>query len=295
MAITLRQLHYFEALARHGHFGRAAEASAVSQPALSVQIRELESALGTDLFERGPRQARLTPFGERAAPRIAAILRGVEELSELARAAGGDLSGRLRLGLIPTVAPYLVPRLVRAVAEARPGLDLDIRETVTPRLLEELGEGRLDAAIVALPLGEPTLVEAPLLSETFVLVRPEAEAGMPIPDRETLGERRLLLLEEGHCFRDQALSFCALRPSRPGAGLDGASLATLVRMVGAGLGVTLIPEMAVEAETRAAPVATARFPEPQPRREIGMVWRRTTPLAPRLGDLAEDLRAALAG
>ena len=292
--LTLKQFRYFEALARHGHFGRAAEASGISQPALSVQIRELETALGAVLFERAPRQVRLTAFGETFAGRVRDILRSVDDLGDLARVSQGALSGRLRLGVIPTVAPYLLPSLIRCLAEAYPALDLDIRETVTPNLLEEMRDGRLDAAIVALPVSEPSLTEVALLSEAFVLVRPEADAELPMPDPEQLHRMRLLLLEEGHCFRDQALSFCGMPQSRPRHGLDGSSLSTLVQMVGAGIGVTLIPEMAVAAETRAAPVAVGRFGRNRPERTIGMAWRASTPLAPQLRQMSRTVGAALA-
>jgi LysR family transcriptional regulator, hydrogen peroxide-inducible genes activator len=290
--LTLRQLRYFDALARHGHFGRAAEASAISQPALSMQIRELELTLGTPLFERGPRQVRLTGFGEDVLSRVRDILRAVEELGDLARASGDSLAGRLRIGVIPTIAPYLLPRVVGRLAERYPGLDLHVRETVTPRLLQELAEGRLDAAIVALPVSEASLTEVALFSEAFVLVRPPEDEGKPVPNAESLGRMRLLLLEEGHCFRDQALSFCNLTSATPREILDGSSLTTLVQMVSAGIGVTLIPEMAVRVETRSGPVSLARFPAPGPSRTIGMVWRRTSPLASRLMRIAEVVRDA---
>ncbi|WP_281826370.1 hydrogen peroxide-inducible genes activator [Jannaschia rubra] len=291
--LTLRQLRYFEALFRHGHFGRAAEASAISQPALSVQIRELEASLGLPLFERGPRQVRPTAFGQEFAPRVRDILRRVDDLGDLARAAQDGLTGRLRVGIIPTIAPYLLPRLVRGLARAHPALDLDIRETITPRLIEELSDGLLDTAIVALPVSEPSLVETPLFSESFVLVRPDSDRGKPMPPRDRLHEMRLLLLEEGHCFRDQALSFCDMASARPRHGLDGSTLSTLVQMVGAGIGVTLIPEMAVPVETRSAPVVVDRFPDPQPARTVGMIWRRTTPLADRLTGLSGVIRQSL--
>lgn len=287
--LTLRQLRYFDSLARHGHFGRAAEASAISQPALSMQIRDLEESLGTPLLERGPRSLRLTPFGEAFLTRARAILRQTEELEDLARAARAELAGRLRIGVIPTVAPYLLPRLIARMTALYPALDLTLRETITPRLLRDLAEGRLDCALLALPVSEPGLEEVALFSEAFMLVRPAADAGKPVPDRESLREMRLLLLEEGHCFRDQALSFCAGGTS-PREMMDGSSLSTLVQMVGAGIGVTLIPEMAVPVETRSAPVAVTAFPDPQPRRSLGMVWRRSSPLAPQLRQIAEVVR-----
>lgn len=292
--LTLRQLRYFDALARHGHFGRAAEASAISQPALSMQIRDLEQSLGTPLLERSPRSLRLTPFGEAFLTRARAILRQTEELEDLARAARAELAGRLRIGVIPTVAPYLLPRLIARMTALYPALDLTLRETITPRLLRDLAEGRLDCALLALPVGEPALEEVALFSEAFMLVRPAADGGKPVPDRESLREMRLLLLEEGHCFRDQALSFCApdtgTGTTTPREMMDGSSLSTLVQMVGAGIGVTLIPEMAVPVETRSAPVSVAAFPDPQPRRTLGLVWRRTSPLAPQLRQIAEVVR-----
>ena len=219
--LTLRQLRYFEALTRQRHFGRAAEVCNVSQPALSAQIRELETTLGARLFERGPRQLRLTGVGDALAGRVAGILRAVDELEDVVRAARDGPVERLRLGVIPTVAPYLLPRVIAALTGAHPGLDLMLRESRTQRLIDELAEGRLDAAIVALPVSEPTLAEVPLFAEDFVLVRPLADAGKPVPGPDRLRQMRLLLLEEGHCFRDQALSFCKLDTGPPRELLDG--------------------------------------------------------------------------
>lgn len=292
--LTLKQLRYFEALTRSGHFGRAADACAISQPALSMQIKELEEALGTALFERNARQLRLTGFGEEFARRVRDILRAVDELGDLARASRDRFVGRLRLGVIPTVAPYLLPTIVDKLTRAHAGLDLRLRETTTPKLIHELADGRLDAAIVALPVSEPAFVEVGLFSEEFVLVRPRTDEGRPAPSREMLREMRLLLLEEGHCFRDQALSFCNLAATRPRELLDGSSLSTLVQMVGAGIGVTLIPEMAVAVETRSAAVSIARFEAPKPARTIGMIWRKTSPLSEQLHEIAGIVRASAA-
>ena len=289
--ITLKKLRYFEALSRHGHFGRAAEACAVSQPALSVQIKELEEALGAPLFERGARSLRLTGLGEEFAVRARTILQSVEELGDLARSSGSAISGPFRLGIIPTIAPYLLPRLVGALGRAFPELDLRLRETVTPTLMEELSAGRLDAAVVALPLSEPAFTEEPLFSETFVLVRPSADADRPVPEAGELPAMRLLLLEEGHCFRDQALSFCDAS-AQPKNLMDGSSLSTLVQMVSAGIGVTLIPEMAVGVETRSADVAVQTFPDPEPTRMVGMVWRKKSVLADQLKSVAAVVRTA---
>jgi LysR family hydrogen peroxide-inducible transcriptional activator len=293
--LTLRQLRYVDALARHRHFGRAADACAVTQPALSMQIRDLEAGLGAPLFDRSGRALRLTGFGEAFVARARDILRAVDDLADLARAAQDGPVGRLRLGIIPTVAPYLLPEVTARLSRLYPGLDLHLRETVTPVLLDELGAGRLDAAIVALPVSEPGVTEAPLFSERFVLLRPAADAGKPVPGRESLREMRLLLLEEGHCFRDQALAFCDMRSGRPREVFDGHSLSTLVQMVAAGLGVTLLPEMALPVETRSAAVSVARFPAPEPERTIGLVWRQSSPLAAQFRRIAAALSGAPAG
>jgi LysR family hydrogen peroxide-inducible transcriptional activator len=288
--LTLKQLRYFEALARHGHFGHAADSCAISQPALSMQIKELEESLGADLFDRSARQVRLTNFGEEFALRVRGILRSVDEVADLARAVQDRLVGRLRIGVIPTIAPYLLPTLLRNLSASHADLEIHARETLTSNLIEDLSEGRLDAAIVALPVSEPSLAETALFTEDFVLVRPLADAAKPVPNRDMLREMRLLLLAEGHCFRQQALSFCNLHAAPPRELLDGSSLSTLVQMVSAGIGVTLIPEMAVPVETRSAAVAVARFKGPQPSRTIGMVWRKTSPLARHLTDIADIVR-----
>ncbi len=287
---TLKQLRYFEALARHGHFGRAAHGCSISQPALSMQIKELEESLGTELFERGARQVRLTNFGEEFALRARDILRSVDELADLARASQDRLVGRLRIGVIPTIAPYLLPTIIGNLTRRYDGLDIHVRETLTSKLIQELTEGRLDTAIVALPVSEPSLTEVALFSEDFVLVRPGEDAGKPVPNREALREMRLLLLEEGHCFRDQALSFCNMNSARPRELLDGSSLSTLVQMVSAGIGVTFIPEMAVAVETSSASVSVSRFNSPRPSRTIGMIWRKTSPLARQLMQISEVVR-----
>lgn len=285
--MSLRQLRYFDALARSSHFGRAAEACAVTQPALSMKIKELEESLGVVLIERGVRRVRLTTFGETFALRVRGILRSVDELGDLARASKDRLAGRLRVGMIPTIAPYLLPAVIVNLARRHPELDINVREAVTSKLIRELEDGRLDAAIVALPVSEPSLTEVALLKESFLLVRPAGDKRAPVPSRDELGNMRLLLLEEGHCFREQALSFCKMQTSAPRQTLDANSLSTLVQMVGAGLGVTLIPEMAVAQETRSAAVAVSRFRDPQPSRTIGMIWRKTSPLAKQLLQLSE--------
>lgn len=287
--LTLKQLRYFDALARIGHFGRAAQECAISQPALSMQIKEMEETLGQSLIERGGRRIRLTGFGEDIVERVRAILHAVDDIGDFSRVAQGGLSGRLRIGLIPTIAPYLLPDFVSELSTLHPELDVRVRETTTSHLLRALSEGQLDCAILALPVSEPSLTEVPVFTENFVLIRGAGDVDKPVPDQDGLRQMRLLLLEEGHCFRDQALSFCRFQSTRPRELMEGSSLSTLVQMVGAGMGVTLLPEMAVPVETRAANVSVARFPDPQPARSIGLIWRKTSPLASELGKLAAIL------
>ena len=290
IGLTLKQLRYFEALARHRHFGRAAEACFISQPALSLQIKELESMFGAPLVERGPRQVQLTAVGEAFLTKARQILLDVDELEDLVRASRGPLAGRLRLGVIPTIAPYLLPEIIASLSNQFPDLELDLRESVTRSLIEDLLEARLDLAIVALPISEPALQEFALFDEEFVLVRHRSETDRPVPSPQMLQTMKLLLLEEGHCFRDQALSFCQFDETQPRQLMEGSSLSTLVQMVGAGMGLTLIPEMAQALETRSADVSVARFPAPSPSRTIGMVWRATNPLSDQLMQIGEIVR-----
>ena len=291
--LTLKQLRYFDAVAAQGHFGRAADICAISQPAISVQIKEMERSLGVILFERSARQVRLTQAGEDLIQRARAIIASVDELNDIARASSGGALTRLRLGIIPTIAPYLLPSCIGALTRENPSLDLHVRETLTPKLLQELADGKIDAAILALPVSETSLAETPLFSEDFVLIRPQQDADLPVPDGDALQKMRLLLLEEGHCFRDQALAFCNANAALPRDGLDGSSLTTLVQMVNAGIGVTLIPEMAIAVETPAANVCVARFPDPQPSRQIGMVWRKRNPLSAQLDQVARVIKRSL--
>jgi LysR family hydrogen peroxide-inducible transcriptional activator len=288
--ITLKQLRYFEALARHKRFRIAADACAISQPALSMQIKELEQELGNDLFERSAREIKLTAFGQAFAVRVRQILQGMDELGELARTSKNSFLVRLRIGVIPTVAPYLLPTIINDLNKAFDGIEIQIRETQTAKLIEELKQGSLDLAIVALPISEPSLTELKLFDEEFVLVRRQEDEGRPVPERSTLPKMRLLLLEEGHCFRDQALSFCQVGSAQPREVMEGSSLSTLVQMVSAGIGITLIPEMAVPMETRSAQVSVSHFEAPAPVRSIGMIWRKATPLAKQLFQISEVIR-----
>lgn len=287
---TLKHFRYFDALARIGHFGRAAEACSISQPALSSQIKELEAMLGAPLVERAARQIRLTTLGEEFLLRARKVLTDVEEMSELARLSDGPLQGTLRIGVIPTVAPYLLPAIIQELSKRLPDLELMPRESITRSLVEDLLQSRLDVVVAALPVSEPALREFALFEEDFVLVRSARDADRPVPSPDKLQEMKLLLLEEGHCFRDQALSFCDMRPSDPSLVMEGSSLATLVQMVSAGLGLTLIPEMAVPLETMGAQLAISRFPRNTPKRTIGMVWRKTNPLGKQLLELGAIIR-----
>lgn len=288
--ITMKHLKYFEALARHHHFGRAADDCSISQPALSLQMKDLEQILGAPLVEKGTKRVRLTNFGEEFAQRARDILQSVDELGNLARASHSPLLGQLRFGVIPTVAPYFLPRFIGILSEHYSGLDPQPRETKTQQLIDDLLAGKLDTAIVALPVSEPSLHEEILFDEEFVLVRPLADADKPVPDSNMLREMRLLLLEEGHCFRDQALSFCKMPATSPRHLMEGSSLSTLVQMVRAGIGVTLIPEMAVSIETRSTSVSVDQLASPRPTRTIGMVWRKTNPLAAQLAHIAAITR-----
>ena len=288
--LTLKQLRYFDALARYQHFGRAAEACSISQPALSFQVKELEKMFDGPLVERSAPKIRLTTVGENFISKGRQILLAVEELEDLMRASKGLLSGRLRLGIIPTVAPYLLPEILLALSAHYPGLELEVRETMTKSLIKDLSEGLLDLAVVALPVSEPNLREFALFEEEFALVRPKGDAEKPIPSPELLQTMRLLLLEEGHCFRDQALSVCKISKVKPKQLMEGSSLSTLVQMVGAGMGVTLIPEIAMSLEARSSDVSIVKFPKPAPKRTIGMVWRTTNPLSVQLTKIGEIVR-----
>lgn len=287
---TLKHFRYFEALARIGHFGRAAEACAISQPALSIQIKELEAMLGAPLVERTSRQVRLTTLGEQFLARARKVLTDVEELNELARLSDGPLKGTLRMGVIPTVGPYLLPAIIQAISMRFPELDLLPRESVTKTLIDDLLHSRLDFVVAALPISEPALQEFALFDEDFVLVRAQSEADKPVPSPTMLQEMKLLLLEEGHCFRDQALSFCEMQSTAPSLLMEGSSLSTLVQMVNMGLGITLIPEMAIPLETNSADVSIARFGRNTPKRTIGMIWRKTNPLSNQLMELGAIVR-----
>ena len=290
--ITLRQLRYFEALAQHRHFGIASNACSVTQPALSMQIRDFELTLGVSLFEKGTHPVQLTPLGRIIAAKSKAIMLDVAELEELVRASDNQPLINLRLGVIPTVAPYMFSRIAKDLTMHFTGLNLKMREAITSKLITAVIDGELDAAIIALPASEPKLRELELFRENFLLVRPRADAKKPVPRPEMLKEMRLLLLEEGHCFRDQALTFCKMGSSNTQDVMDGNSLTTLVQMVAAGFGVTLIPEMAAEFEGRIPNISIAKFHKNPPKRKIGMVWRRNSPLKDKYIEIAQIVKAS---
>jgi LysR family hydrogen peroxide-inducible transcriptional activator len=276
---TLRQLRYLDALARCRHFRKAAEACGVSQPALSMQIRELEQDLGVALVERRQGVITLTEAGAEVASRAGSILSATRDLIDFARHGASVLSGKLRLGVIPTLAPYVLPRLLPQLGRKYPELRLDLRETQTKSLLSELASGALDAVMLALPVDEAEIESIPLFADRFLLALP-ADDPLPETARATprdVAARTLLLLEEGHCLRDQALTFCAAPRSEGSAGLGATSLATLIQMVASGHGVTLVPAIATDVEIRDQRLKLLRFAEPQPSRTIGLAWRRTSP------------------
>ncbi|MFG1399567.1 hydrogen peroxide-inducible genes activator [Roseixanthobacter pseudopolyaromaticivorans] len=279
--LSTRQLRYFEALSRHRHFGRAAEECAVTQPALSMQVKEMETLLGVDLVERGRNGVSLTAAGEEAALRARAVLASIADLERAIRARGRLLEGRLRLGVIPSVAPYLLPRLLPEVGLQHPGLELALRETQTEQLIAELANGSLDLLILSLPVEHPALATMPLFDDPFLLAIPEpAGTGPPFASPDQLAPEDLLLLEDGHCFRDQALQVCGAMDQKRLRRFGATSLSTLVQLVANGQGITLLPDMFVQSEGGAIPrVRLMRFPEPQPRRTIGLVWRKTLPFS----------------
>ena len=275
--ITLRQLRYLAALARHRHFGKAAEDCAVTQPALSMQIRELERELGADLIERRPGEIAVTETGMEVARRAEHILAATRDLVDFARHRD-VLSGPLKLGIIPTLAPYLLPRVLPLLQKRYPALRLDLRETQTDTLVAELTAGALDGLLLALPVESADVETLALFDDRFLLAAPATE---PLPKRRVtvsdVDQRRLILLEEGHCLRDQALAFCASKTRDAAASLGATSLTTVMQMVANGYGVTLVPEIAAEVEVRDARVKLTRFAAPEPGRVIGLAWRRTSP------------------
>lgn len=289
--MNLRDLRYLVAVADHRHFGRAAEASYVSQPTLSAQIKKLEKELGVQLVERNPRHVMMTAVGEQIVERARAVLHEVDGIRDLARGARDPESGTLRIGLFPTLAPYLLPHVVPGLGERFPELELLLVEAKTEEVLQQLRDGVLDVGILALPVPEEGLRTVELFTEDFVLAVPAAHplAGHAEPiDPSVLDGQDVLLLEDGHCLRDQALEVCKRVGASERGGFRATSLETLRQMVVAGVGVTLLPELAVRPPVALpASLRLLRFADPVPHRRIAMVWRSGSAydsFLPRLAD-----------
>nr|WP_196107832.1 MULTISPECIES: hydrogen peroxide-inducible genes activator [unclassified Ochrobactrum] len=273
---TVRQMRYFDALATTLHFRKAAELAHVSQPALSAQIAEMEALAGAPLFERSQRQVIMTELGKQLYPGIQTVLRELHSLEEIAAQSRGLLQTRLRLGIIPTVAPYLVPVLIPLLRERHPSFRLQLRESVTARLLDELHAGDIDAIVAALPIDDERLTQRKLFDDRFLIAtstNDQTVLASPMT-QDNVALDRLLLLEEGHCMRDQALAVCSLPPQRQLVKYGATSMTTLLQMVSHGMGLTLIPEIAVRAEARSNHMRIVPFDDEQPKREIALFWRR---------------------
>jgi len=294
--VSLRQLRYLESLAETRHFGHAAQACAVSQPALSMQIKELEDELRLSLVERRKSGIELTEKGLEVARRARTILASVRDLVDYAKGQEGVLAGVLKLGAIPSIAPYLLPAALPALQRRFPALSLQLRETVTETLVHELVNGDLDVILIALPIDVPELETHHLFDDAFILAtRATAEnERTPAATPDMLADQRLLLLEEGHCLRDQALSYCHMMTREARESFGASSLATIVQMVANGYGITLLPEMAISSEIhRGGDIRLLRFAAPEPKREIGLAWRKTSPRKAEFVQFGELLRDVL--
>jgi LysR family hydrogen peroxide-inducible transcriptional activator len=291
--LTLRQMRYFEALATTRHFGRAAAQVHVSQPALSAQIMEMETHLGARLVERNRGGVLLTRKGTEALRRIRSILAEVDRLEQSVCENGGVLDGLVRIGIIPTVAPYLVPRLVPHLRDAYPSIEIELKEAVTDRLIGDLLDGRLDAVLAALPVDADNVESRPLFSDRFFMAMANNDSDVlmsPLTENQ-LDADRLLLLEEGHCLREQALAVCGTTAKRSLVNFGATSMATLLQMVSHDMGMTLIPEMAIATETARNDLKIVPFAEPAPSREIGLVWRKSSGRAEDMAALGDAIVA----
>ncbi len=290
--MNLRTLRYLVALERHRHFGHAADACFVSQPTLSAQIKKLEEELGVQLVERRHRKVLLTPVGAEVARRAARILQEADEVVELARSQQDPMAGQARLGLIPTLAPYLLPHVVKPLKKKYPELRCLLYEFQTLVLLERLDRGELDAAVLALPVPLDGLEHFELFDEPFLaaLAHDHPRANARSLTLDALRGETLLLLDDGHCLRDQALEVCSRIDVHEYHDLRATSLETLRQMVGAGLGVTLLPALAQRADDAVQTVPLV----PQPTRTIAMVWRESNPRGTTLSLLAEAIRETMA-
>ncbi|MBA3836648.1 MAG: hydrogen peroxide-inducible genes activator [Sphingomonas sp.] len=292
---TLKQLQYLVALRDHGHFGRAADSCFVTQSTLSAGLRELEALIGVTLVERTRRVVRFTPMGDRIAAKARRVLREAEELGELAQAAGRPLSGDMRLSVIPTIAPFMLPRILPRLRRDYPDLKLYLREETSGAACEGLQNGRTDCVLLALPFACGDVAVRPLFDDRLFVAFPEQEYA-PCPTSlaaSDIDETRLLLLEDGHCLKDHALSACNRPELRAEATMLGTSLHTIVQMVDNGLGVTILPEMAISAGIlENTQVAARPLDASHPMREIALVWRKASPRERDFHLLADMLAAA---
>jgi LysR family hydrogen peroxide-inducible transcriptional activator len=289
---TVKQLQYLVALRRFGHFGKAADACFVTQSTLSAGLRELETLLGLTLVERTRRVVRFTPLGEKIADKAVRVLRETEELAEMARAQGRPLHGELRMGVIPTIAPFLLPTMLPRLREQWPELKLFLREETSSAACEALHRGQLDCVLLALPYACGEVDSASLFEDPLFVAYPKGEAPRRATvDASEIDESRLLLLEDGHCLKDHALSACNRPELRAHAEMMGTSLHTLVQMVDNGLGVTFVPGMAIEAGILTGTGVDARpLRSDHPYRRIALIWRRSSPREGEFQMLAATLR-----
>ena len=289
---TLKQLQYLVALREHGHFGKAADACFVTQSTLSASLRELETLLGVTLVERTRRVVRFTTLGNRISDKAVRILRGAEELAELARAEGQPLHGELRLGVIPTIAPFLLPAMLPRLRGEWPSLKLYLREEASQAACEALHRGQLDCILLALPYACGEIDCAPLFDDPLFVAFPRGEAPKDeAVDVAAIDETRMLLLEDGHCLKDHALSACNRPDLRAHATMMGTSLHTLIQMVDNGLGLTFVPAMAIDAGILAGTrVEARRLRSDHGYRQVALVWRRSSPREQEFRLLADTLR-----
>jgi LysR family hydrogen peroxide-inducible transcriptional activator len=294
MKLTLKQMHYFDALARTLHFGKAAVSVNISQPALSAQIMDMEAKLERKLVERRHGKVVLTEAGQRLLPHIRRILRDAQALEEMMRQDRGLLVGSLRIGMIPTIAPYLLPRLIPHLQAQYPKLELKVREAITDTLTRELLDGSLDAVVAAEPIDEPGLHAEHLFRDRFFIASSANGSDVlhsPLSEDQVAIDR-LLLLDEGHCLRDQALAVCAQGQERRLVNFGATSMTTLLQMVVNGMGLTLLPEIAVPAETKSLRgLSITPFAEPMPYRDIALFWRKSSKRLPDFGALAQSIQA----
>jgi LysR family transcriptional regulator, hydrogen peroxide-inducible genes activator len=291
---TLKQLQYLIALHEHGHFGRAAESCFVSQSTLSAGLRELESLLGVTLVERTRRVVRFTPLGTKVVAKAHRLLREAEELTELVRSSGQPLSGELRMSVIPTIAPFLLPRILPRLRRDRPQLKLFLREEPSAAAIESLHHGRADCVLLALPFATGEVEVEPLFADALWVAFPKDDPRDPPAQVSPalIDENRLLLLEDGHCLKDHALAACNRPELQASATMIGTSLHTLVQMVDNGLGLTMLPAMALQSGILHDTAIVARpLKSPNASREIALVWRKNSPRGDEFRLLAEELRA----